>query len=124
MQRQDVIKYYRPFPGKLQFAQFSRKRPGKSAFFVTHQFAFHQLNWNAGTIDFKERPFLTGSCEMDETREQVFAGSTFSLNQQSGSSVFHLIRDLENLLGRSEEHTSELQSRVDLVCRLLLEKKK
>src|SRR6266849_3859091 len=26
--------------------------------------------------------------------------------------------------GRSEEHSSELQSRVDLVCRLLLEKKK
>src|SRR5438105_8874078 len=26
-------------------------------------------------------------------------------------------------LARSEEHTSELQSRVDLVCRLLLEKK-
>src|SRR2546428_5807013 len=28
------------------------------------------------------------------------------------------------LTGRSEEHTSELQSRSDLVCRLLLEKKK
>src|SRR5438105_8093842 len=28
------------------------------------------------------------------------------------------------LVERSEEHTSELQSRVDLVCRLLLEKKK
>src|SRR5207247_4631456 len=26
-------------------------------------------------------------------------------------------------IGRSEEHTSELESRVDLVCRLLLEKK-
>src|SRR2546428_4795540 len=26
--------------------------------------------------------------------------------------------------GRSEEHTSELQSRSDIVCRLLLEKKK
>ena len=26
--------------------------------------------------------------------------------------------------GRSEEHTSELQSRTNLVCRLLLEKKK
>src|SRR6266513_3294328 len=26
--------------------------------------------------------------------------------------------------GRSEEHTSELQSRFDIVCRLLLEKKK
>src|SRR3712207_7515260 len=34
--------------------------------------------------------------------------------------------DLEALLGfaRSEEHTSELQSRQYLVCRLLLEKKK
>src|SRR5690349_24707648 len=28
------------------------------------------------------------------------------------------------IAGRSEEHTSELQSRRDLVCRLLLEKKK
>src|SRR5689334_23516146 len=28
------------------------------------------------------------------------------------------------LLGRSEEHTSELQSQFHLVCRLLLEKKK
>src|SRR2546422_8243351 len=27
-------------------------------------------------------------------------------------------------MGRSEEHTSELQSRLHLVCRLLLEKKK
>src|SRR5438105_4866490 len=31
---------------------------------------------------------------------------------------------LDNQEYRSEEHTSELQSRVDLVCRLLLEKKK
>src|SRR5690349_22864754 len=30
----------------------------------------------------------------------------------------------ELAVGRSEEHTSELQSRRDLVCRLLLEKKK
>src|SRR5207249_6015016 len=33
-------------------------------------------------------------------------------------------RSLENFPIRSEEHTSELQSRFDLVCRLLLEKKK
>src|SRR2546428_8049030 len=31
---------------------------------------------------------------------------------------------LRRLRDRSEEHTSELQSRSDLVCRLLLEKKK
>src|SRR5699024_12177033 len=37
-----------------------------------------------------------------------------------------LCGNLNNNIGyfRSEEHTSELQSRFDLVCRLLLEKKK
>src|SRR5437773_8835902 len=35
-----------------------------------------------------------------------------------------LLRHVEGLTGRSEEHTSELQSHHDLVCRLLLEKKK
>src|SRR3712207_8828050 len=34
------------------------------------------------------------------------------------------IKTLFKTLGRSEEHTSELQSRQYLVCRLLLEKKK
>src|SRR5699024_12113999 len=38
-------------------------------------------------------------------------------------SAFHLIPEFRDS-GRSEEHTSELQSRFDLVCRLLLEKKK
>src|SRR5207249_11558074 len=32
--------------------------------------------------------------------------------------------ELEHRVARWEEHTSELQSRFDLVCRLLLEKKK
>src|SRR2546430_6027746 len=32
--------------------------------------------------------------------------------------------DRGSFLGRSEEHTSELQSQSNLVCRLLLEKKK
>src|SRR3989454_8235505 len=32
--------------------------------------------------------------------------------------------DVEGGVGRSEEHTSELQSPCNLVCRLLLEKKK
>src|SRR2546422_7169061 len=35
-----------------------------------------------------------------------------------------ITRLLNHLLWRSEEHTSELQSRLHLVCRLLLEKKK
>src|SRR2546421_6459299 len=36
----------------------------------------------------------------------------------------HSVRELMQIGIRSEEHTSELQSRSDLVCRLLLEKKK
>src|SRR5690606_4239505 len=36
----------------------------------------------------------------------------------------HLRRELRTGVVRSEEHTSELQSRENLVCRLLLEKKK
>src|SRR5699024_12087338 len=35
-----------------------------------------------------------------------------------------ICQETPNLSFRSEEHTSELQSRFDLVCRLLLEKKK
>src|SRR5207249_6518826 len=49
------------------------------------------------------------------------AGATLSYSSrnrsQSPSSADSISRD------RSEEHTSELQSRFDLVCRLLLEKK-
>src|SRR5687768_17864726 len=38
--------------------------------------------------------------------------------------AFWFGRTLSAWLSRSEEHTSELQSRLHLVCRLLLEKKK
>src|SRR5690349_22474440 len=40
------------------------------------------------------------------------------------ASVVNLTRSALITADRSEEHTSELQSRRDLVCRLLLEKKK
>src|SRR3712207_8759453 len=49
---------------------------------------------------------------------------------QPGVGAAQLVRDVRVLdgealdVGRSEEHTSELQSRQYLVCRLLLEKKK
>src|SRR2546426_2505181 len=49
-------------------------------------------------------------------------------HQGSGFGVYHGATGLAALvgglaLGRSEEHTSELQSPCNLVCRLLLEKK-
>src|SRR5690349_24186341 len=42
----------------------------------------------------------------------------------NGNFSISKIEQLRDDQGRSEEHTSELQSRRDLVCRLLLEKKK
>src|SRR5260221_2714107 len=41
----------------------------------------------------------------------------------SGHALYHG-RGMDWIWSRSEEHTSELQSHSDLVCRLLLEKKK
>src|SRR5690606_39893774 len=38
--------------------------------------------------------------------------------------ALHFCERMAHSLSRSEEHTSELQSRENLVCRLLLEKKK
>src|SRR5262249_56934962 len=43
--------------------------------------------------------------------------------QQFERTQLHDLSDIGNI-GRSEEHTSELQSLTNLVCRLLLEKKK
>src|SRR5206468_5377607 len=48
-------------------------------------------------------------------------GVTAGLDVQTGTNDMFAYQDL---VDRSEEHTSELQSRSDLVCRLLLEKKK
>src|SRR5438105_7817608 len=45
-------------------------------------------------------------------------------DQQFFGAMIEIPECLRRTRGRSEEHTSELQSRVDLVCRLLLEKKK
>src|SRR3989442_11434937 len=57
--------------------------------------------------------------KMEDQRSRM--GNNWSVN------IFDLsIRSslVSNLKDRSEEHTSELQSRPHLVCRLLLEKKK
>src|SRR5699024_11860609 len=73
--------------------------------------------------------FLTAHIEVDFIK---FAMEELRKNSpQIDSDILSLaISDLERNLRkisirvRSEEHTSELQSRFDLVCRLLLEKKK
>src|SRR5690348_17562866 len=48
----------------------------------------------------------------------------YTQSAAGGYQFFPLTRAHDLYQGRSEEHTSELQSPVHLVCRLLLEKKK
>src|SRR5690554_7756024 len=54
-------------------------------------------------------------------------GSPFGINQSLPAMIqavlqFNGLGQIRHRAGRSEEHTSELQSRPHLVCRLLLEK--
>src|SRR5437868_14746290 len=60
-----------------------------------------------------------------DLRHLPAAGGTFD---QRGGQLNQMMRQVQkmqaDMAARSEEHTSELQSRFDLVCRLLLEKKK
>src|SRR5699024_11545529 len=78
------------------------------------------------------------------TNMEVVRGSSFEKSEEGADKMFEeskklLLEEKDLILNRSfysnavygpmydyrsEEHTSELQSRFDLVCRLLLEKKK
>src|SRR6266849_9255858 len=58
-------------------------------------------------------------------RSTLFPYTTlFRSTRKRGCAHAGKLRELLQHAGRSEEHTSELQSRVEIVCRLLLEKKK
>src|SRR3712207_8113944 len=62
---------------------------------------------------------------MQATDYHLLTGPTSPLRVFSPSLISNLTTEqLDIIAGRSEEHTSELQSRQYLVCRLLLEKKK
>src|SRR3712207_8371547 len=79
------------------------------------------------TTLFRSEVFVTddgGECDMDIGNYERFIdiAMTKDHNITTGRVYMDVIRAERE--GRSEEHTSELQSRQYLVCRLLLEKKK
>src|SRR2546427_8743548 len=57
--------------------------------------------------------------KVDQTARAMHGKAFVQLEPKKQDAVFALLD-----AGRSEEHTSELQSQSNLVCRLLLEKKK
>src|SRR3712207_7094854 len=77
------------------------------------------------TTLFRSR-FIQAATELAFHRDRVQRGITSVDAAQREEAYVTLIGQLKGRpqMGRSEEHTSELQSRQYLVCRLLLEKKK
>src|SRR5437660_9018248 len=89
-----------------------RRLPRSTLFPYTTLFRSRKLLASNFVLDFPGKEMLSkpgiGPIEEDETGTVYFGSRSAGLY----------------LLQRSEEHTSELQSRGHLVCRLLLEKKK
>src|SRR5699024_11468884 len=75
------------------------------------------VNPTAGHTTISGKPYRDLSSPMREVGAALEAASF-----HPGRSAINHLKMLTPI--RSEEHTSELQSRFDLVCRLLLEKKK
>src|SRR5699024_11279229 len=85
-----------------------------------------------------DRHFLnqvcTHMCDVDYGKIKLYVGNydfwlessqlAAKLQANANAKKEEKIKELQEFIARSEEHTSELQSRFDLVCRLLLEKKK
>src|SRR3712207_7674080 len=98
------------------------RRPPRSTLFPTRRSSDLSL----------EAIFLSVFVLMTQRRESTIAEVREEVNlavnlrvEEEVTKVLQLVAGLYGRLGhRSEEHTSELQSRQYLVCRLLLEKKK
>src|SRR2546430_12198392 len=71
--------------------------------------------------------FRSGDGEVNGTAIETSLTGTFQFILHKGKRLEIPRAETKShyiLMGRSEEHTSELQSQSNLVCRLLLEKKK
>src|SRR5438132_2303424 len=92
------------------------RRPPRATLFP-YTTLFRSQFWAQGRTETRQRgSHLRVECGRCVTTVPVHAGEDIGPGL-----VRRIERDLEL---RSEEHTSELQSHSDLVCRLLLEKKK
>src|SRR2546430_3538313 len=94
------------------------RRPPRSTLFpyttLFRSFSIHQA------------PFYPGTGLSDECGEGAGLGTTINvpLPATTGYETYEPVFRQVMAPARSEEHTSELQSQSNLVCRLLLEKKK
>src|SRR5438105_5965595 len=81
----------------------------------------HQRNRKMGRCQCRPEDYRRRREEAHEAGAQ--GNSKWLVREGLGERIPNRLQEIQRAF-RSEEHTSELQSRVDLVCRLLLEKKK
>src|SRR5437667_550924 len=108
---------------RLEFFFLMIRRPPRSTLFP-YTTLFRSLNENLLDDEMfgHEDGAFTGAKGQRKGRFEFANGGTLFLDE-IGDMPLALQAKLLRVL-RSEEHTSELQSHHDLVCRLLLEKKK
>src|SRR3989449_2481169 len=88
----------------------------------------HTRAWDSLALFVLEDDAQDGPDHVDAHRSVLLVASPYARHGIVDSTFYttsSVVRSIGLILGlRSEEHTSELQSRLHLVCRLLLEKKK
>src|SRR6266571_1519725 len=97
--------------GRLELADLELVGAGEGASLVTEQLALQQVPRHGGAVDLDEGPSPPGGEMVDRVGDELFAGAGLARDD-------HGDVDARRLAQRSEEHTSELQSHVNLVCRL------
>src|SRR5690554_7330509 len=89
-------------------------------FVLLLQFYFpNPINWKRNFNTQSKDPY--GLYVFNRELPQLLSGQKL---EKTALSPYEFLTTNEEISARSEEHTSELQSRPHLVCRLLLEKKK
>src|SRR5712664_1020209 len=81
--RGDFIENDGAVAAELETAELALDRAGKSAALVAEEFAFDQLRRKAGAINFQERRIAARAELMNQAREVVLTGATFTGDQES-----------------------------------------
>src|SRR5687768_17751531 len=93
-------------------------RPPPTATLFPYTTLFRSNRWDR--LNDEQKRMMLEQVHHDADRVTRLIGELLDISRlETGRLVLH-----RQLVDRSEEHTSELQSRLHLVCRLLLEKKK
>src|SRR2546425_9365770 len=126
-ERRDALARGVPF----EFEQRARRHDGQYRWFLVQYNPVRDehgqtLRWYATGTDIDDRKQAEERMRNENLalREDIDRASMFEEIVGSSAALRRVLAHVEKVAGRSEEHTSELQSLAYLVCRLLLEKKK